>query len=106
MLAERAFEIISQLILDICTHIVATRNLPTPNHYADCLIKLLNEGILDKKYQQKFQDLIKMRNLIVHQYGEINFELLFKALTTLNDDFLIFQKSILTWIDDLKLSKS
>ncbi len=100
MVAERAFEIISQIILDVCTYIVAKQNLKTPTNYADCINKLVNEGILNQKYEQKFQNLIRMQNLIVHQYVDIDHEILFNALKTLNDDFSIFHKNILDWIRD------
>jgi len=100
LIAERVFEIISQIILDVCTHIVAKQKLNTPLNYADCINKLVDEGILHQKHQHKFQNLIRMRNLIVHQYVKIDHEILFNVLRTLNDDYIIFQKSILNWIQD------
>ncbi|MFV2014821.1 MAG: DUF86 domain-containing protein [Candidatus Heimdallarchaeota archaeon] len=98
LVAERAFEIISQIILDVCTHIVAKQKLNTPLNYADCITKLVDEGILHQTHQLKFQNLVRMRNLIVHQYVKIDHEILFNALRSLNDDYITFQKSILNWI--------
>lgn len=72
----------------------------TPKNYADCINKLVDEGIIPQKYQQKFRNLIQMRNLIVHQYVEIDHEILFSGLTTLHDAFMIFQNSILTWMQE------
>ncbi len=34
---ERIFEILSQIMLDICTHIVANSNVAAPKSYAECM---------------------------------------------------------------------
>ena len=100
LVAERVFEILSQIVLDVCTHIVAKQKLTTPKNYADCINKLVDEGIIPPKYQERFRNIIRMRNLIVHQYVEIDYEFLFGVLKTLNDDFMIFQKFILQWLQN------
>ena len=39
-----------------------------------------------------------MRNIVVHQYGKIDYSLLFEGLCTLQKDFLEFQYQILEWV--------
>ena len=71
LMAERIFEILSQIILDICTHIIAHLKESPPQTYADCMKKLGNLGILSSQTAEKATSLAKMRNIVVHQYGKI-----------------------------------
>ncbi|NVM34225.1 MAG: DUF86 domain-containing protein [Candidatus Lokiarchaeota archaeon] len=97
--AERIFEILSQILLDICTHIIAHTREPPPQTYSDCMKKLGNLGVITAQTAEKATSLVKMRNIVVHQYDNINYRLLFKGLCELFEDFPLFQEEILTWID-------
>lgn len=94
---ERLFEVLVQIMLDICTHIVANSDIETPASYADCLKALETLGLFSKEITTTFISLVKMRNLIVHQYGIIDYQMLFNSLKKLVKDFLLFQNGILEW---------
>ncbi|MFQ5819483.1 MAG: DUF86 domain-containing protein [Candidatus Heimdallarchaeota archaeon] len=98
--AERLFEVLSQIILDVCTHIVAHSNVQAPQSYIDCMNRLSELGILPQEKISTFSSLIKMRNLIVHQYGDIDHSILFNALKILLEDFKEYQTFILTWLEE------
>lgn len=102
--AERAFEIVSQIILDICTHIVSTSPIQAPNSYAECIDCLVQLNIISSDEKDKFKALIRMRNLIVHQYGTINYNFLLHALKAIIGDFAYFQQQILTWLEKQDLN--
>ncbi|MHA2363203.1 MAG: type VII toxin-antitoxin system HepT family RNase toxin [Candidatus Hodarchaeales archaeon] len=102
---ERLFEIISQIILDTCTHIVSHSKIGAPKHYSDCLRKLTELGIIPGEKIEKFIDLIKMRNLLVHQYNSIDYQLLYDALNSLSQDFQYYKSCILTWLQTQNLDK-
>ena len=95
---ERIFEIIAQVILDICTHIVAKSDVNTPTSYSDCINSLNKLGILNEQTTTEVVSLIKMRNLIVHQYGIIDYQLLFDALQRLESTFISFKDAILKYL--------
>ena len=97
--AERIFEILSQILLGICTHIIAHTKEPPPQTYSDCMQKLGNLGAISAQTAEKAISLIKMRNIVVHQYGNINYRLLFEGLCELHEYFPQFQEEILIWID-------
>lgn len=97
--SERLFEIISQVILDICTHIVSNLPVETPGTYSQCISILASQNILPIQEESKFTSLIKMRNLVTHQYGTINYELLFEGLKTLITDFEQYSKHIMKWLN-------
>ena len=98
-MAERIFEILSQIILDICTHIIAHLKESPPQTYAECMKKLGILGILSTQTAEKATSLAKMRNIVVHQYGKINYILLFEGLRELHKDFPQLQNEVLAWIE-------
>ena len=100
--SERIFEVISQLMLDICTHIIAHSSETPPSSYSDCMNKLVNVGIIKEEESNNFINIIKMRNLLVHQYGTIDLEILYASLKRLDSDFEKFKEIILSWIKKLE----
>ena len=100
--AERIFEILSQILLDICTHIIAHSKEPPPQTYSDCMKKLGSLNIITPQTAEKAASMVKMRNIVVHQYTNINYNLLFEGLCELHQDFPLIQKEILAWIDILR----
>jgi len=98
LIAERIFEILSQTILDICTHILAQSEERAPQSYSDCIKKLGTLGIITSETSEKLVSLIKMRNIIIYQYGDINYKLLIERMRKLHRNFLMFEKQILDWI--------
>ena len=100
--SERIFEVISQLMLDICTHIIAHSSETPPSTYSDCMKKLVDVGVIKEDESNNFINIIKMRNLLVHQYGIVNLEILFEGLKMLDSDFLKFKEKILSWIENQK----
>ncbi|HDZ17541.1 hypothetical protein LCGC14_0591120 [marine sediment metagenome] len=63
---ERIFEILSQIILDICTHIIAHSKEPPPQTYSDCMKKLGKLDVITPLTAEKTISLVKMRNIVVH----------------------------------------
>ena len=98
LISERSFEILSQTLLDICSHIIANSIEGPPESYADCMKKLGQLEIIQKETAQKMTELVKMRNIIVHQYGTISYKLLLDGLDELYQDFPQFEREILSWI--------
>lgn len=100
-LAERIIEIIMQIIIDICTHIVASLD-QAPQTYSGCMEVLKNKGILDLELSNNLIDAVKMRNLIVHQYEVIDYERLFSLISKLITDSEAYKNSILDWIKKIE----
>lgn len=99
VIAERSFEVLTQIMLDICTHIIAMSQTTSPTSYSDCMTKLGKINILNEERSLKYSTLIKMRNVIVHQYDTINLSMLYESLSDLLIDFDNFKKEILEWLE-------
>lgn len=89
-------------MLDICTHIIAHSSETPPSTYSDCMKKLVDVGVLGEDETNNFINIIKMRNLLVHQYGKVNLEILFASLKILDSDFSKFKEKILSWLENQK----
>lgn len=98
LLGERIFEIITQTMLDICYHIIAKQKLKVPENYGDCIKSLSSLDILTTDEVKKYRMIIGMRNIIAHQYGKIDQELLYQGLKEIKDEFHRFARKIKEWI--------
>lgn len=96
--AERLFEILTLIILDICTHIVANSTELPPDSYADCLVTLAKLNILTSEDAEKFVKIIKMRNIIVQRYRNVDLEFLHNGIQMLDKDFLKFKEAVMDWL--------
>jgi uncharacterized protein YutE (UPF0331/DUF86 family) len=99
--AERLFEVLSQIILDVCTHLVSReKTADPPGSYGDCMLLLEDMGVLKKVNGEgaKFQTMIKMRNFIVYDYARIDNKIVYTSLEQLVEDFPLYQKRVLAWL--------
>ncbi|HID18601.1 TPA: DUF86 domain-containing protein [Candidatus Bathyarchaeota archaeon] len=72
-------------MIDVCKHIVASKRLGVIRDYKDFPLKLAERGLMDRKLAEKLSDYAKLRNVIVHRYIEVDYELLYeKALELVN----------------------
>lgn len=97
--AERLFEIMIQIILDICSQITENSAGKSFEKNSECLRKLNNLGIISSEIVEKGIYLIKKRYSIMHQYGNINYTVLSKDLKKIRKFFIQFQNAILKWIE-------
>ena len=61
--------------------------------------KLSNIGVISEQTGELAISLVKMRNIVVHQYGKINYNLLFEGLRELSEGFPVYQDEVLKWIE-------
>ena len=104
--AERLFEVLSQIILDVCTHLVSReKTADPPKSYGDCMFLLEDMGVLNRSNGEgaKFQNMIEMRNFIVHDYARIDNKIVYTSLEQLVDDFPLYQKRVIDWLSKASL---
>lgn len=101
---ERLFEVLTQVMLDVCTHIVSrVKTRDPPRTYGECMLVLESMGILDASTSQgeRFKKIVQMRNLVSHGYDKINQQVVFESLSMLNKDFSAYRGRIVAWLDGL-----
>lgn len=96
--SEHCLQLAIQSLLDICHYIIANNNLPRPDDNREAILAIANQGIIPKKFAEKIAPMANMRNLLVHEYLEINPKKIHAALQNL-EDFREFSRYILKYIE-------
>ena len=65
----------SQASIDIATHIVKVKQLGLPNTSRELFDMLLEEGVITKKICKQMQGMVGFRNIAVHDYQNLNLEI-------------------------------
>jgi len=92
---ERYFERIVETIIDSCFLLIKEKDLKMPEEEEKAFDVLKQEGVLSKQLTDKLKDAKGMRNIIAHEYGKVDDEIVFEAITQqLEKDIKEFIKRI------------
>ncbi len=100
---ERALQLAIQIIIDIATHILATTSNVTPKDYSDAIIKLAQIGVIPATFANKIAPMPRFRNVLVHDYVDIDTNRVYRNLQDELDDFVEFALYINEWLDKSSL---
>lgn len=92
---ERYFEKIVEAVTDIAFMVIVKRKLRVPEDDIDAFNILLEKKIIDEGLYKKLKQAKGMRNILAHQYGVVNDEIVFESITgELGKDVREFIKKI------------
>ena len=77
---ERYVEKIIEAAVDLSFLIIKQKNFRIPQDDIDAFNILLSERVIDKDLAARLRDAKGMRNIIAHQYGEIDDKIVFYSL--------------------------
>lgn len=83
--------------IDLAMHIVAEKKIGLPQNSRDAFTLLEQENIIPVSLSRKMKAMVGFRNIAVHDYQEINIEILQKILENHLVDFSHFTKIILLY---------
>jgi len=66
--AERNFQLMVDLAVDVNTQLLQDRNKPTPDTYRQSFLYLAKENLLDASLAEQLSITAKLRNILVHEY--------------------------------------
>lgn len=78
---ERYFEKITEAIVDLSFLIIKGKNLRIPEEDTEAFEILEKEGIISEVLSQRLKDAKGMRNILAHQYGVVDDEIVFTSIT-------------------------
>ncbi|MBM4764855.1 DUF86 domain-containing protein [Bacillus sp. B15-48] len=81
--------------IDLGMHIIAEKKLGLPQKSRDAFSFLEAEGIISSSLSKKMQAMVGFRNIAVHDYQELNLNILQKIIENHLVDFEKFTKTIL-----------
>ncbi|HQL05338.1 MAG TPA: DUF86 domain-containing protein [Treponemataceae bacterium] len=72
-----------QIVIDISCALCSKNNLGSPKSYADCIKKLSQFSYLNQNTASSLVKLAGLRNILVHEYVEIDIERMYENLSDL-----------------------
>lgn len=83
---ERAMHRAIEAMLDICRHIVSAKRLGLAEYYSDYPLRIAEANLMDSEMAHKISMLAKLRNILIHEYTELNYERLLEEAQKLVND--------------------
>jgi len=78
---ERYFEKIVESVLDLAFLIIKEKELKIPESGKEAFDILSNEKIISEELSEKLKNAKGMRNILAHEYGKVDDEVVFQAIT-------------------------
>lgn len=91
---ERYLHLASECVFDIGNHIIADLELGEPNSYREIIEILGRKGILPLNFSEKLKALAGFRNILVHDYLEVDISLVHEVLQNSVQDLEEFLRII------------
>jgi uncharacterized protein YutE (UPF0331/DUF86 family) len=91
-MAERALQVAAEIIIDVAERILSLKNAGPVATAAEAVEALVRLGVLSSS--RPYTDIVRFRNLIVHQYEQIDPALLYDLARNRLGDFRAFRAEI------------
>jgi uncharacterized protein YutE (UPF0331/DUF86 family) len=89
-----------QQCVDIAAHVIAELDLQAPLSMAEGFERLKQAGILTPHTSHRMQKAVAFRNIAVHDYCSINWDIVHSISTDHLKDFKDFAKEVMLWMDN------
>lgn len=96
---ERLLQIAVEATIDVCSLLVAGLRLGLPGEEDDLFDKLEQAAVLSKGMSDTPRAMKGCRNALVHDYGRVDDEIIFEAVTAKLGDFDRFKQVVLRAIE-------
>jgi len=100
-IALRNLQVAVECCLDIGTYLLSQNKKEIPDTYVGIIEKLEETSVIDKDISLPLKELVKLRNIIVHEYLSINYQKVYEHLqnTTI---FKKYAQAILHFLEKSK----
>ncbi len=98
--AERLLEVMIQAMIDIGNHVIAGLLLKKPEDYRQIFDILAQNHIISEELLPKVRALVGLRNLLVHEYFEVDHSRLYDEARAGLADFEEFCKAIVHFLQN------
>lgn len=91
---ERNLHLACEIVIDVANILNSEFKLPPASDNKLTILTLGEAGILEKKFAEELSGLAPFRNVLVHDYLEIDYEIVVDVLNNKLEDFSMFSKII------------
>lgn len=86
-----------QLCVDIAAHVVAESDQAPPETMGEAFEHLHKMGVLDHDLSERLKGAVGFRNIAVHNYRTIDWQIVFSIIHEHLDDFRQYAKAVTAW---------
>lgn len=97
-IVERGLQLCIQVILDIGNHVVSEKGVVV-EQYSDIFEELIKQGVISENYGNRIRGMAGFRNILVHEYADVDIEILVEVLNNSLSDFEQFALYINNYIE-------
>jgi uncharacterized protein YutE (UPF0331/DUF86 family) len=83
-----------QLCVDIASHIIAESEMTVPGTMGDTFEQIRRLDLISDDLATRMKKAVGFRNIAVHAYQEISWEMVYSIITTRIEDFVEFAKAV------------
>lgn len=98
--AERYLQLSIQIIIDVVNLIIVDNGDKRPEDNYEAVAVLRGKGVISKKTADNVTSMIGLRNLLVHEYGEIDKKRIYKIIREEAGDLEKFYKEIVSYMKE------
>lgn len=98
--AERGLQTAIQNVIDIGAHILAALGDSQWNEYREIPPHLTQQHVIPKSDVKTLQEMIGLRNILVHQYAEVDIAKIYAVIRDRLDDFDRFAEHIKQYVEE------
>ena len=91
--------------VDIAAHLLAELHQPAPMSMAEGFALLRREGVIDHYIAGRMQRSVGFRNIAVHEYRLVDWDVVYAIITKHLDDFREYARQIMIWLDKCGLDE-
>lgn len=88
-----------QISVDIASHILSQLDSEVPSTMAESFLKLRKSHIISENIYETLKKSIGFRNIAVHEYSELNWDIVFSVVTTGLSVFRRYAYEIVSWLE-------
>ena len=97
-MVERNLQLAIEAVVSIAEQVIASLSLPTPESSRAALSTLADASVLTHDLAQALQQAVGFRNIIVHRYMDIDYDLVYEALQSDLGDLAAFLATISSFL--------
>jgi len=91
---ERILELLIMTASDIVLHLLALKGEPAPSSYRAAFLRAGETGIVSEKLGKRLALSAGLRNILVHEYQEIDYTVLHQSISSALKDFSAFMEEL------------
>jgi len=98
-IVERNLEVAAQAIIDMSNRIISIEQAPKPEDYRTAIERMGELDVIDSEFAESLAPLAGFRNVLVHEYTDLDWDLVFNHLQNL-DALRRFESAIRAWLSE------